>query len=106
MSISWIGFVTKLIPHVGRIDDLLEAADEFLRAEGLDARWVATKNIGDILVPILATVTGLSFEDEDKAVGALGLFDGSRIGKLKEFFNSPTGQALFQFLLGQILKAA
>lgn len=106
MPISWIAFLTKLIPYVGQLDDIVEAIERIAKAEGLQEHWQASKDLGDILVPILASITGLSFETAEEAVCALKLGDGRLLGKLKDFFNSEFGQMLFRLLLGKLIPTA
>jgi len=103
MSISWLGFLAKLVPYVGQLDDLAEAAERLLQASGLQELWDATKALGDILVPILSSVTGLSFEDEAQAIVALGLGDAV-MGSLRRLFDSERFQSLLTTLLFQLIK--
>ncbi len=101
---QWLGFLAKLIPHAGKLDDIAEAVDALTRAQGSAELWAATKTLGDLLQPIVETVTGFEVSSEESAVEAMKLGDGKLLGKLKGFIESPLGQTLLQLLLGQIAK--
>jgi len=104
MSISWLGFLTRLIPFVDSLDDLVECVAIIIDpASTMRQRGAATQKLIDLFIPILEAVVVHEVVDESEAITAMRLGDGSRIGRLKEFFNSPLGQMLFQLLLGQIL---
>lgn len=103
MAISWLGFLAKLIPHADKLDDLAEAAGAFLDAEGLVDHWEATKRFGDLLVPILASVTGFDVSSEESAVEAMKLGDGSVLKRIRDAIESPAGQLLIGFLLKKYL---
>lgn len=101
---SWLGFLAKLIPHASKLDDIAEAVDALTRAQGSAEYWAAIKLLGDLLQPIVETVTGFEASSEESAVEAMKLGDGKLLGKLKGFIESPLGQTLLQLLLGQIAK--
>lgn len=87
--LSFLSFLAKLAPYYDRLDDLLEAIGALASAQGMVNKWSALKSLGDILVPILANVTGLAFDDEAKAVAhfeAQRLGDGRLIEKLKQLY--------------------
>jgi hypothetical protein len=102
---TWLGFLAKLIPHASKIDDIAEAVDALTRAEGSAEYWSAIKVLGDLLQPILLSVTGFEVASEDSAVEAMKLGDGAILKKLKDFMESPIGGMLLQLLLGQIKPA-
>lgn len=102
MSLSWLDFGTKLVGHVGSVPAIIGGIDSLTEAGTLQEKWDATKTLGDLLVPIVSSVTGFSHESEESLVSALGIFDGSRIGKIKKFVESPMGQMLIGLLLKQL----
>jgi len=104
MSLSWLGFLAKLIPHVGSLDDIVDAIDALTKAEGSAAYWSAIKRLGDLLQPIVESVTGFEISSEESAVEAMKLGDGKLLERLRGFIESPLGQTLLQILLGQIAK--
>lgn len=101
---QWLGFLAKLIPHAGKLDDIAEAVDALLRAQGSAEYWAAIKVLGDLLQPIVETVVGFEVSSEESAVEAMKLGDGKLLGKLRGFIESPAGSMLLQLLLGQIAK--
>ncbi len=106
MSLNWLEFLAKALPHIDKIDDLLEAGAEFAGADNSLDKWAAVKKGGDIAIPIFHEVTGLAFESEDQAlahVEAMKLGDGKLIGRLKSFYESPFGQMLLKIILEQLL---
>lgn len=100
---QWLGFLAKLIPHAGKLDDLAEAVDALLRADSSRAYWDATKQLGDLLQPVVESVTGFDVSSEESAVSQMGLGDGSRLKKLRDFVESPMGQALIGWLMRKYL---
>ena len=103
-TLSWLQWLAKLVPHAGSLDDIAEAIHSFISAESVRDRGEAAKLLIDLLVPILETVTGLSFEDEGQAVAALKIGDGTILKRLKDFYESPAGQALIALLLARLGK--
>ncbi len=99
---SWLGFLAKLIPHAGKLDDIAEAVDALLRAQGSAEYWAAIKVLGDLLQPICESVTGFEVSSEESAVEAMKLGDGKLLAKLRGFIESPAGALLLQLLLGQL----
>lgn len=99
---QWLGFLAKLIPHAGKLDDIAEAVDALTRAQGSAEYWAAIKLLGDLLQPIVESVTGFEVSSEESAVEAMKLGDGKLLEKLRGFIESPVGGLLLQLLLGQI----
>lgn len=97
---TWLGFISRLLPYATQLDDIVEAIDDINHADGIDGYWSAIKRLGDILVPIISAVTASEFTDETVAAQAFG--DGKLIGKIKDFYGSPIGQMLVQLLLRKI----
>ena len=105
--IDWLTFLARFVPHLDKLDDILDAADKFAKAPDLTSKWVAFKEGGDIVVPILASVTGLAFETEEQAcnhVVNLRLGDGKFLERLRKFYDSPLGQLLLELFLSNFLK--
>lgn len=100
---QWLAFLAKLIPHVGTLDDIAEAVDALLSADSSRGYWDATKKLGDLLQPVIESVTGFEVSTEESAVTQMGLGDGSRLKKLRDFIESPAGQALIGWLMRKYL---
>lgn len=104
MSLSYLGFLAKLIPFAGSVDDILEAIGQLQAADSSKAYWTAFVNLGNLLQPIIESVTGFEVLSETHAVEALKLGDGRLLEKLKNFYNSDAGKLLISLLLGQLGK--
>ena len=104
--LNWLEFLAKVVPHLDKVDDLIEAAEDFAMADNSLGKWEAVKRGGDIAIPIFHEVTGLAFGTEDEAlvhIEALKLGDGKLIGRLKQFYESPFGQMLLKIILEQLM---
>lgn len=97
---NWLSFVSRLLPHASKLDDIVEAIDDINHAEGIDGYWSAIKRLGDLIAPILTSVVAAEFADETVAAQAFG--DGKLIGRLKDFYESPIGQMLLQLLMRKL----
>ena len=104
MSLSWLSLLAKLVPFVGSLDDIVEAIGAFQSADSSEAYWTAFKRLGDLLQPIVGSVTGFELVSEDEAVVAMKLGDGRLLEKLKNFAGSDAGKLLISLLLGQLGK--
>ena len=102
MSLSWLDFGSKLVTHVGSVPAIIGGIDSLSDAQTLTERWDATKALGDLLVPIVSSVTGFSHESEESLVSALRIGDGKTIEKLRGFIEGPFGQLLLGLLLKQL----
>ncbi len=103
---SWLGFLTRLIPFAGSIDDIAEAIGVIVDpASSLRQRGEATQKLIGLLIPILEAVVAQEVADEAEAVTAMKLGDGRLIGRLKDFLESPMGKLLLELLLGQLKPA-
>lgn len=99
---SWLALLAKLTLHADKIDDIVEAIDAVRNADSSATYWAAIKRLGDLLQPIVETVTGFEVVDEESAVEAMKLGDGKLIGRIGDFVNSPLGQLLLNLLLKQV----
>ena len=107
MSISWLGFLTRLIPFVGSLDDLVECVGVIVDpASTLRQRGAAVQKLIDLLIPILEAVVVHEVVDESEAITAMRLGDGRLLQRLKDFIESDLGKALLGILLGGLLPKA
>lgn len=102
--LSYLGLLAKLVPYAGSLDDIVEAIGAFQSADSSEAYWAAFKRLGDLLQPIIGSVTGFEVIDEAHAVEAMKLGDGKILERLKNFAGSDAGKLLFSLLLGQLGK--
>jgi len=102
---SWLAVITRLLPFASQLDDIVEAVEDITHAEGIDNYWSGVKRLGDLLVPILSSVIASEYPDEASVMAiaeAQRIGDGKLIEKLKNFYESPIGQLIFQLLLKKI----
>lgn len=99
---SWLALLAKLSLHADKIDDLVEAIDAVRSADSSATYWAAIKRLGDLLQPVVETVTGFEVTSEEAAVEAMKIGDGKLIRRIGEFIESPLGQLLLNLLLKQV----